>query len=82
MINNPPTEVKLLPEIKSLDGFQLVPAVDEASAITRSPGSLGTAAASQDWRRDEPDVSDLDVVGNVEEVISITQSEIAPLGRR
>ena len=56
MINNPPTEVKLLPEIKSLDGFQLVPAVDEASAITRSPGSLGTGAAPQDWRRDEPDV--------------------------
>ena len=82
MINNLPTEVKLLPEIKSLDGFQLVPAVDEASAITRPSGSLGTAAAPQDWRRDEPDFSDLDVVGNVEQMISITQSEIGPLGRR
>ena len=56
MINNRPTEVKLLPEIKSLDGFQLVPAVDEASAVARPPGSLGTAEAPQDWRRDEPDV--------------------------
>ena len=83
MINYSPSQVKLLPEIESLDGFQLVPAVDEASAITRPPGSLGTAAAPQDWRRDEPDVSDTDVLGRRgKEVISFTQSEITPLGRR
>ena len=82
MLRNVATGLNIIPEIKTLDDFDVLPIVDETSAVARPPGSLDTAAISGSRHRHEPGVSDVDIFGDEEAVIFSPQSKIVPLGRR
>ena len=56
-----------IPEIKSLNDFDVLPMiVDQTSTVARPTGSLEAAARSCICHRDEPGVFDRDVLGDEE----------------